>query len=387
MPIPRLKYLREEIAASVYCFNAWQKYKLHGVIGLLVYTKTEAEYAKHIKYMVHLASTDPGTTVAKVARQFKKEDFSPCGQTRRAAREAIMSDKHVNEQHKPLPPQLTQSGETATLSGELSGATHLPTQATEMPSAPGELPSVSETLSSEKTYHSAAELLSKFKVFEYCLKSRAPTARKMSNLPPPKSMIQLGSISRILRPEYIKMRSAKVSALQAKSKGLTESDAVLDIIGLGVYATETLNAMKRGHGTMKAIKNLNKGIEWIDTIDFTSPMAASFQCSADTDLLFRMKGLPLMSTKTDIPELVGRNQLPGTTINTVMERLFGARIDVVTVDPAVIGQITSHCYNSTWLRRYFCRSVHGEFSHTYVLQQSALVQYYDRYCAQGGLYL
>ncbi|KAE9109958.1 hypothetical protein PF005_g11792 [Phytophthora fragariae] len=51
-----LKYVREEIASSDYCFNAWQKDQLRGVMSLLVYAMEEAEYAKHFKYMVHLAS-------------------------------------------------------------------------------------------------------------------------------------------------------------------------------------------------------------------------------------------------------------------------------------------------------------------------------------------
>ncbi|KAE8992422.1 hypothetical protein PR001_g20946 [Phytophthora rubi] len=71
-------------------------------------------------------------------------------------------------------------------------------------------------------------------------------------------------------------------------------------------------------------------------------MPASFQRNADSDLLSRMKLLPLLSTKTDILELVGRNQLSDTTNTIVMDKMFGARTDVVTVNPAVIGMITSH---------------------------------------------
>ncbi|GMF35331.1 unnamed protein product [Phytophthora fragariaefolia] len=50
-----LKYLREEIAGSVYCFNAWEKYQLRGVMSLLAYANMEAEYAKNFTYMVYLA--------------------------------------------------------------------------------------------------------------------------------------------------------------------------------------------------------------------------------------------------------------------------------------------------------------------------------------------
>ncbi|GMF34448.1 unnamed protein product [Phytophthora fragariaefolia] len=196
------------------------------------------------------------------------------------------------------------------------------------------LASVNATLSSKTTYDSAVELLSKFRIFEYGVKFRAPTVRKRSNLPPIKPVVKPESIFRIRRPEYIEMCSAKVSALQAKTKGLAEGDVVLDIIGLGVYSTETLNIMKRWYRAMEVIKNLNKGIECIDTIHFTIPVAASFRCSADTDLLFRIKE-PLLCRQ--------RNQLSDTTINIVMERLFRARPDVMTVDPAVIGPITSHC--------------------------------------------
>ncbi|GMF35329.1 unnamed protein product [Phytophthora fragariaefolia] len=82
----------------------------------------------------------------EVASQFKKGDFSHCDRTRRADRATLTSDKHMSEHHEPLPPQLSQTGETGTLTGELgtlsgdlSGATQLPTQATEMRSVTGEL--------------------------------------------------------------------------------------------------------------------------------------------------------------------------------------------------------------------------------------------------------
>ncbi|GMF59961.1 unnamed protein product [Phytophthora fragariaefolia] len=51
-----LKYLREEIASADYGFFKTQKEQLGGVVSLLVYAKTEAEYEKHFTYLVHLAS-------------------------------------------------------------------------------------------------------------------------------------------------------------------------------------------------------------------------------------------------------------------------------------------------------------------------------------------
>ncbi|EEY68313.1 uncharacterized protein PITG_22747 [Phytophthora infestans T30-4] len=51
-----LKYLREEIASADYGFSRSQKEQLGGVVSLLVYAKTEAEYDKRLQYMVHLAS-------------------------------------------------------------------------------------------------------------------------------------------------------------------------------------------------------------------------------------------------------------------------------------------------------------------------------------------
>ncbi|KAG2848118.1 hypothetical protein PC111_g576 [Phytophthora cactorum] len=48
-----LKYLREEIASSDYGCNMWGGNQLRDLMNLLVYAKTDKEYMRHFRYMLH----------------------------------------------------------------------------------------------------------------------------------------------------------------------------------------------------------------------------------------------------------------------------------------------------------------------------------------------
>ncbi|KAI9996260.1 hypothetical protein PInf_013643 [Phytophthora infestans] len=179
------------------------------------------------------------------------------------------------------------------------------------------LSSVQTALSIEPTYDSAAELLSRFKMFEYGKKLRVPTARQRSKLPPTKPLTQLETItgdhskesgiqsiqsgsqsvqSREWRIESDELaigetavdsqtcvtlepaddrpfevasppnsrgrpkRTAKAKKAARKKAVETAKDdsemyrSNLNVIGYGAYATETLAIMKKWYRAMKSIK-------------------------------------------------------------------------------------------------------------------------------------
>ncbi|EGZ29349.1 hypothetical protein PHYSODRAFT_379509, partial [Phytophthora sojae] len=81
----------------------------------------------------------------------------------------------------------------------------------------------------------------------------------------------------------------KVSALQRKVSGLAEDMVALKIPGVGVFSTVTLKIMKRWHRAMKVVKNIEKTLEWIPTIDFTLHLPPHFAIVQNVELEANLK--------------------------------------------------------------------------------------------------
>ncbi|KAF1786031.1 hypothetical protein GQ600_15310 [Phytophthora cactorum] len=111
------------------------------------------------------------------------------------------------------------------------------------------------------------------------------------------------------------------------------------IIGYGGYSIEAISIVTKRHRAMKAIKHVEKTITWVQTIDFTFPAPISFQVSADSGFLVKVKSPPLLSPKTEVLDLVGRGPLSDATVDIVMPRLFEARAHVLVISPNVIGPV------------------------------------------------
>ncbi|ETM30617.1 hypothetical protein L914_21707 [Phytophthora nicotianae] len=72
--------------------------------------------------------------------------------------------------------------------------------------------------------------------------------------------------------------------MQNKWKGLKESDAVVDIPGVGVYSMDTVSAMNQWNVGMKTLKLAQKALTWVHTIEFTLPMPTKFRVTMQADL-------------------------------------------------------------------------------------------------------
>ncbi|KAE9237574.1 hypothetical protein PF002_g10904 [Phytophthora fragariae] len=164
------------------------------------------------------------------------------------------------------------------------------------------LATVQTALSNNATYESSASTLSQFKMFDYSTKLKAPIPRKVSSLPATKPLMDPASITRILRPDYIKTCYSKMISFQNKHRTshtvLAEKDVAYEIVGYGVYSTDTVRTMKGWHQAMKVIKHVENAISWVETIDFAIPMPTSFRVTRETDLLRNVKLIPLLSTQS-----------------------------------------------------------------------------------------
>ncbi|ETN01794.1 hypothetical protein PPTG_16885 [Phytophthora nicotianae INRA-310] len=196
----------------------------------------------------------------------------------------------------------------------------------------------------EPTYKESAAILSRFKLFEFSKKPRAPVAHNKLSLPPAKNITPVRSITRIFPKDLIERCNAKVSTLQKKHRdssdqNLAEQDIAVELIGIGTYATETLGVMKKWHRAMKSIQYVDKVISWIETIDFTLPMPQAFRAESDPDMIPKLKTIPLLSVQAEALELVGKSPLGDGTVNTLMLKLFAERVDTIGIDTSIAGNV------------------------------------------------
>ncbi|KAE9326263.1 hypothetical protein PF001_g2517 [Phytophthora fragariae] len=210
------------------------------------------------------------------------------------------------------------------------------------------LADVREAVSNHPTYASAAVLLIKFKLFVFSRRPKAPIVRKISSLPPTKLITSVEAISRIFRADLIDRCEAKIIALQrsetnAGRENLGEQKVAVEKLGVGVYASTTLDVMKKWRKAMKTIRLVDKAVTWVEAIGFSMPMPSVYQVEPDPEILQKLKSIPLLSIEAEVRELVGKNALGDVTINTWMLKLFAKRTDTIGVDTSMAGNVMN-CY-------------------------------------------
>ncbi|KAE9021097.1 hypothetical protein PF006_g4696 [Phytophthora fragariae] len=162
------------------------------------------------------------------------------------------------------------------------------------------LADVREAVSNHPTYASAAVLLIKFKLFVFSRRPKAPIVRKISSLPPTKLITSVEAISRIFRADLIDRCEAKIIALQrsetnAGRENLGEQKVAVEKLGVGVYASTTLDVMKKWRKAMKTIRLVDKAVTWVEAIGFSMPMPSVYQVEPDPEILQKLKSIPLLS--------------------------------------------------------------------------------------------
>ncbi|KAG1698684.1 hypothetical protein DVH05_014641 [Phytophthora capsici] len=95
--------------------------------------------------------------------------------------------------------------------------------------------------------------------------------------------------------------------------------------------------MKKWHTATKFIKLIERGLSWAESIDFDVTMPQSFQVTEQSILPAKLKAIPLLSSKAEILDLIGKTQLSDDTMGFVMSSLFESKASIITVDTNVIG--------------------------------------------------
>ncbi|GMF29188.1 unnamed protein product [Phytophthora fragariaefolia] len=201
------------------------------------------------------------------------------------------------------------------------------------------LENVQVAVNNQPSYTSSATLLTRFKMFEIAKKSRQPIAHKVSSLSASKQVTRNAAITRIFRVDLIERRLDKVAALQKKvtaagRQNLAEQQAVVEIIGVGIYSTNTIRTMKKWHQAMTSIRIVDKAISWVDTITFTLTMHKGFQVEPNPEIPSKLKSIPLLTS-----QLVGKTALGNCTVNMLVAKMFADRTYTIGVDTSVAGNV------------------------------------------------
>ncbi|KAF4142662.1 hypothetical protein GN958_ATG08126 [Phytophthora infestans] len=154
---------------------------------------------------------------------------------------------------------------------------------------------LNSSFSTALTYQTAT-LCEKFEVFRFF---RTP---KISAY-----ILNTMSAAGILRPEevafilpwtVIRRCEQRVTALQRKTKGLSERDVCLEIGSVGILTTSTLAAMKLWHKATKAVSAVKKTINWIPSIDFsTTTTIPEFHVTREPSLVEKLLSAPLFAAQ------------------------------------------------------------------------------------------
>ncbi|GMF45303.1 unnamed protein product [Phytophthora fragariaefolia] len=196
---------------------------------------------------------------------------------------------------------------------------------------------VAQVVASAPRYIKAATLLFRFKRFVFKKKPKPPIARKILSLPVSKPVITASKVVRVFPRELLRRCDAKVVALQMTKSGLAERDVAIEIIGLGVFSTETLTIMKPWHRAMETIKQIDKEIKWAKAIDFGSQVPEEFRTQRADNLPTKIYDLPLLSPKSKILELAAKGWISDATMCMMLNTIFGSNGSILTIDTSTIG--------------------------------------------------
>ncbi|KAG1710090.1 hypothetical protein DVH05_017097 [Phytophthora capsici] len=219
--------------------------------------------------------------------------------------------------------------------------------------------SVHESLSTNATYSSSAELARRLQVYTFGTKPKPLVARQTSKLPAGKTLTDSSLLTRVLSKDILRECDAKVSALQRETSGLSESDVSVEIISLGVFSTTTLRMMKGWHHAITIFGSVDKTLNWISRIDFTQPLSPDYTIEADHEIPSKLKQLQIrsdsvrhlvtvlprnMASKTNIGaqihllDLAARGSLGDECMYAVM---FASTPGVATIDSSHVGVIVN----------------------------------------------
>ncbi|GMF22680.1 unnamed protein product [Phytophthora fragariaefolia] len=198
------------------------------------------------------------------------------------------------------------------------------------------LASVAQVVANAPTYNKAATLLFRCKPFVFENKPK-PIARKILSLPVSKPVITASKVVRVFPRELLRRCDVKDVALQKTKSVLAERDVAIEIIGLGVFSTETLTIMKTWHRAMETIKQIDKTIKWAEAIDFGCQVPEEFRTQRADNLPTKIYDLPLLSPKSEILELAAKGWISDATMCMMLNTIFGSNGSILTGDPSTIG--------------------------------------------------
>ncbi|OWZ19923.1 LOW QUALITY PROTEIN: hypothetical protein PHMEG_0005748 [Phytophthora megakarya] len=192
---------------------------------------------------------------------------------------------------------------------------------------------VYEILQNIPTYKSCGEKLLQFYEYLFGSKPKAPIAHELSKLPRTKPLMEPEKNVRIFPKDLVKKCTAKVTAYQAKHRGVPEMQIVLEIPGVGVFPNTTIALMRRWQDAKVAATRIQRAY-----------VNASFYVAEDPIIPEIVENLPMLSYEnTELLDLTAKSTISAQTMETVLTKLFHSDKDVrvITIARVKNGSIST----------------------------------------------
>ncbi|EEY63330.1 uncharacterized protein PITG_23336, partial [Phytophthora infestans T30-4] len=334
-----LKYLRKESSSSDYGCNTWERNQLRGLMDLLVYAKTEKEYMGHFRLGASWKQLKEWVnSFMAVDECIASIMYYQTLQERRFMDEVY---KKVNIQHVEYDQEMTL---VANLVSEHASSI--------------EFESSSDNCTSMESFAIRRVVATDDRPWDSNRKYREalPIASEICG-----SMSGLGMAHYREAMEYLKdvarrFKHCDFGTLSSQNQNVQLSDS-----SPSTQPAEASSAIENSQVEESDIQSGESGIQSGEsgtqsgesgtqfgkhyeskTRELTSTlqeMPEHFQVDPDSDILAKLKAIPLLSVQAEALELVGKSPLGDCTANTLVLKLFAERVDTIGVDTSIAGNV------------------------------------------------
>ncbi|KAF4142996.1 hypothetical protein GN958_ATG07810, partial [Phytophthora infestans] len=87
--------------------------------------------------------------------------------------------------------------------------------------------------------------------------------------------------------------------------------------------------MKRYHISIQTVHLVDRVVRWCQTINFDIPMPPAFKTQEDPDMKAKVERSQLLAPETEMLEIAAKGCLGDTTMQHLLEKLFGTKSSIV----------------------------------------------------------
>ena len=154
---------------------------------------------------------------------------------------------------------------------------------------------VQQILSDVTTYQLAARVLRKFSIHPIPKVTKTPNAFNASTSQ--RAPLRLSNIVQVLPKRMLTKCRTQILKLHNKNAGLAENQAAVEIPGIGIYTSLSLNLMSSWHKAVAVLDQVDAAEEWLKSFEGEPMIGLSdpFQVKRRINSVNQLHNLNLMS--------------------------------------------------------------------------------------------